>query len=385
MSCRPVVAGGLAYQFCPATPPVPSAMLQSLLRARLVDEITGLAPLGTVSVREPSPGLTGRVAPGGLVGLIGRPRAAFGALLPPTIGVRVVASGYVPVEIDQPMGAQPDYPDLFDELIVPDIALHRLPVVVSGRAIARNGAVPAALAGADVFVSGYWATLADVEAAAPIVPSDFVSLLHPASAPRPAGLASVSAQPAILAGPSKELAAPGVAGRDRVRLSDVAGLAVGNILAVDHDDVDRVEYIEIVAIEPVSSPLQQATVSLRFPLSRDHQVRVPARRTDLGLPGPANALSRDAIAGDSCLFMAASAGLPDGGIMAIAGGGPATEYRRARRPRVVADAAGDFRLPPVSRVAMIEITGNSGAFAPSIQRLSPLYGTAENRIEVTFR
>ena len=385
MNCRPAIANGLTYQFCPAAPPTPSAMLQSMLRARLVDEITGGAPLGPLSIKVPSRGLAGRTVAGGLVGLVGRPRPAFGALLPLTIGMRVLASGYVPVEIDAPIGAQPDYPDLFDEVIVPDIALHRLPVAISGRAIARNGAMPAPVAGADVIVSGYWATLADVEAAAPIVPPDIVSLLHPTSAPRPAALASVGSQPAILAGPPKELITPGVAGRDRVQLSDVAGLAIGNILAIDHDDVDRVEYIEIVAIEPVPNPLQSATVTLRFPLSRDHQEGVPARRADLAVPGPANALSRAAIAGNSCLFMAASAGLPDGGIMSISGGGPATEYRSARRLRVVTDGAGDFRLPPISRVAMIEITGISGAFAPSIQRLSPLYGPAENRIEVTFR
>jgi hypothetical protein len=386
MNYRPVIANGRTYQFCPAAPPARSAMPQSLLRTRLVDEITGAAPLGTVSIKDPTAGLAGRVAPGGLVGLVGRPRPTFGALLPPTIGMRVLASGYVPVEIDAATGAQPDYPDLFDEIVISDIDLHRQPVVISGRAIARNGAAPAPVAAADVAVAGYWATLADVEAAAPMVAPDIVCLLHPASVPRPAALASVRSQPVLLAGQPKELIAPTIAGRDRVRISNVVALVAGNILAIDHDDVDRIEYIEITAIEPVPNPLQSADVTLRFPLARDHEARAPARRADLAAPGPANALARAAIVGDSCLFMAASTGLPDDGVMAIAGGGPATEYRRARRLRVVTDAEGDFRLPPISRVAMVEITGNSGAFLqPAVQRLRPLYGAAENRIEVTFR
>jgi hypothetical protein len=383
MSCYPVTHNSLVYDFCPAAPTRPAERVQSMLRVRLVDEITGAGPLTPVSLEAPV--AWPRAAPDGLVGLVGRPAPTFGALLPPSLTMQVRASGYVEVAVDAALGPQPGYPDSFDEIVLPDIGLHRLPVTIAGRAIARNGAVPAPVAAADIGVSGYWPTLAAVEALLPPTPASIVSLLHPLSVERGAALGAVQAQPVALAGTPKRLVDAATSGARQVRLDNVVGLAVGDLLAIDHDDPGRIEYLEITAIEALPDPQQRTRVDLMHPLVRGHLADAPARRAALGAPGPLNAIDRDAIAGDSCLFLAAAAGLPPAGVVAVVGGGPAPEYRQARLCADVTNAEGDFRLPPIARVAMVEITSNAAAFPlPVVQRLSPLYGAAENRIEVTF-
>ena len=56
-----------------------------------------------------------------------------------------------------------------------------------------------------------------------------------------------------------------------------------------------------------------------------------------------------------------------------------------RRFSVSSDAAGYYRLPPLSRVAQLELRAERGALIPIQMEFRPDYRVRENRLDFTFR
>jgi hypothetical protein len=298
--------------------------------------------------------------------------------------MRVSALSYVPVEIRVPVGVQPNYPDVFNELIALDTGLHRLPVSFTGNAVRRNGAGPAPVAGATIAVTGYWATLADVTTGGAAQPANVVSLIHPLSLPRSVATGTLQRQLATLVGTEKNLTRPAAAGATRLHLSNTAGLVNSDVLAIRHDDPSRTEFISIANIPPLASMQDAAEIELVHPLQIAHPAATRVREASLTPIGVPQAFDRDAIAGDQVLFLAGLGGLQSDMVVTISGGGM-EEHHRSHLLTTQSDAEGNFRLPPISRAAMVEITATFGALVPAVQNQSPRYGSAENRIELTFR
>ena len=77
--------------------------------------------------------------------------------------------------------------------------------------------------------------------------------------------------------------------------------------------------------------------------------------------GPATAFTANGWAGDACAFLASVAGLPAAGFVRVSGGPGPVGFHAARTFTTTSDAAGYYRLPPLTRVAQIEATATQGA------------------------
>ena len=330
---------------------------------RVVDEMTGAPPRVplTVTVTPPRAGFTPRAADDGLVGLVAIPQHVFPALNAQAYDVSytVAARRYVEQQVTADFLQDVTFPNTFTPVPLADLGLHRAPVTVSGRTVLLNGGPPTPIAGATIRVTGIWRTPPPATAAVPADPPNVVSLHPPLYRPRSAAAGQLQVLTLTpVANEDKRLVEAAAAGVTTLRLSDRVNLAVGNVLAVEADDVDRLEYMEIQAINGGSTPDQAATVTLLHPLAFGHPREVVVRRMTAGVPGVARAITVDAIDGDSCLFLNNLNGMATANQVRIFGGGP-PEIHRVRLFRATSNAGGYYRLPPLSRVAQLEITATS--------------------------
>jgi hypothetical protein len=99
--------------------------------------------------------------------------------------------------------------------------------------------------------------------------------------------------------------------------------------------------------------------------------------------GNANNLTRDAIVGDQTIFLDALTDITESTVE-ITGAGVA-EYHRVHLYSVLSDAEGFFSLPPISRVAMMQLHASHAG--PSLDvdiNFSPDYEQFGNRIDLIF-
>lgn len=267
MTPRVVTAAGRQWRFVPDEPPLAAERSQAMLQARLVDEVLNAPPQLPLQVATRVYGAIGRAGGGGRVGVVGRPAQA---LFAPTVALArmdmaVTAPGFLPLELDSPVGPQPGYPEAFACVDLGDIALHRAPTRIAGRVVSR---ATGPVAGAVVRISGVWPVLQHPAgpAAAPDAMPTFAGLY----ADRPAG-GSVLRRSLTPAAQVKTLVRPAVAGDTVLRLSDRQAIAAGQILAIDFGDTGRVEFMGIATIDTGSSADQPADFTLDLPLRRDRK------------------------------------------------------------------------------------------------------------------
>jgi hypothetical protein len=158
-------------------------------------------------------------------------------------------------------------------------------------------------------------------------------------------------------------------------------VAPGTLVAVDADDVDRLEYGEVVGLEAATTPDQPAWLTLALPLSRGHRTGAAVQRVTAGGAGAADAVTRDALPVDGVLFVATTAGLASGDTARVANGVPPDELVRVSLFDVVTDAAGYYRLPPLGRVGQLLVRAQSGALAPVELELRPDYSQRQQRLD----
>lgn len=356
MTTRTILAGEASWFFSPEVPPPTVAdRSQAILRLRLVDETTGLPPALPIAAATTLAGATARASQGGLVGVVGQPSVAFyaPAIATAHVDLTVSAAGFLPIMVDQAVGAQPGYPDTFAAIDLGDVMLHRVPSWLSGRMVSRS---TGPLSGGTVRVSGVWARMQHPAAAA----------TAPDAMPCYAGIyadrdtsATVARRNFTLAAATKALRLPGVAGDVALRLSDSVGIAAGDVVAIEPADPERLEYIGIHSVTAGSSPDQPATLTLDFPLRRDHPEGAVATRAVPGAGGAANPLALAARRGDVSVWTAALAGIgASTSAIEIAGGGMGLqpEYQPSSRYQATTGLEGDYALPPIHRIAAIELT-----------------------------
>lgn len=395
MARRIVTNNGVLYTISPDNDVPLAARTQAIVSGLLVDEITGQTPGGAVTIRAVEPGFQPRVAADGLVGLTGIPISRFPQLATQNyvINVTIEVEGYVELRQPVPILQDAGFPDSFTPGDMKTLLLHRDPVVISGRVVAISGHKTVPIPLASVQITGVWRTFppSDVTAPAPD-PPDLVSLCPPLYAPRKAGgtgdvLRRRDVVPVV--GQDKHLLATAAAGEQTLNLSDRVNIAPGDLLMLDALNPDLVEYVTIATVSGASTADQPAVVELAYPLAYEHKGNALVYKVTLQPPGLDNALAVDAISGDTCVFLQsmnslnAISNVLTQNVVEITDG-THTEYHSVRLFFVKSDSNGYFRLPPLSRVAQVDIQAVRGTGSPSTIPFSPDYYSYENRIDFIF-
>jgi hypothetical protein len=396
MTRRVVNVGSEAVLFSSDGQPPLADRTWALVRARVVDELTGEPPVTRMTVETDRTDVTTRAATGGLVGLVGIPSRAFPALNAQDyrVGLTVGAEGYVARRESVKVAKDTSFPAVFAATNVGDLALHREPTVISGRTVLASGGTTAPVAGATVQLTGVWRTLPPANVVVPAESPLLVSLEPPTYFARdaaPARLRRRNMTP--VAGQDKQLLDAAPKGSATLRLSDRVGLAANDIIAVGEGDPERTEYLVVASVKGATTADQPAAAALVYPTAREHAAGALARKVAPQAPGANRAFGRECIAGDAVVFLNSLAGLNTAVVVEITGGtDPVTaaplpaEFHLVRRFTATSDADGYFRLPPLSRVAQAEIQADDGGAHADIKvTLVPLYAGGEHHIDFVFR
>ena len=357
---------GASWQFAPDALPDAGNRVRALLRARLVDEVSGEALRLPTRLTTPRADLTPRVASDGLVGLVGWPAQALPDLATSAVTLEMTASceGYLTRTMSGTLGPVVGFPASFAANDLGDVALHRQGVSVSGRVVHNLAPTPLALAGATVQIDAVWSAVPPPFWVPPALAEapNLVSLAPGLYAPR-AVAANVSQRAMLLSATVKTLLAPIAAGQTLLRLSDRDGLAVGALLAIAFDDAERSELIQISAIQATLAADEPTWITLAHAVARSHR---DGARCTAATPQPAaavNALARGGLPGDPTVFLAAAPLMADGAMVEIDDGAAPPEYQRVARYATSTNADGYFRLPPIARVALLRLLVQHAAVA----------------------
>ena len=386
MSRRTVQLKDRTVIISPEEPVALANRIQAILKLRITDELTSKPPLSNIDLRVEEKGYTTRVASDGLAGLVGIPFRVIPRLdlKDYPVNLTVSAEGYLTRELHELILQDPAFPGHFEPRKI-DLPLHRQPVTIFGRTIRKADRTP--LPGAEVRLSGVWRTPADITTV-PADPPNIVHLQPPLYLDRQA--LTQPLQPRDLpvpAVPDKTLVANVAFGTDAIEITDRQGLAAGDVVQIDGDQPDLVEFVELKTV-PTTSPADQPTlITLNQKLMHGHLRGVAVKRATPQPPGVPRSLVVDAISGDGCIFVANLAGLVSGHEVQISGLAGKDEYHRVTTFSVLSDSEGYYRLPPLSRVAQIEIHAEKiiGAQTFTVTTAhSPDYRLRENRLDLTL-
>jgi hypothetical protein len=383
MTIRLIDLDGVIVPFASDDGPLPGGLLSELVAARLIDETTGRPPQGAITVRADIGGAP-RVGFGGIVGVVGVPQDFFVASQNITVVLTVEPEGFLPRNVPLPVTTDPHFPAIYaPPTTIPDVPIHRAPVVIEGRVVQAIAGGTTPLAGAEVRVTGIWRQVPAANVVVPPDPPDLVALDPPLQIDRPAASATLTPLPLTqVVAEQRTLLADVAASAVRLRVSDALGIvAPGTRVAVDAGDGDRLEYGDVILLEAASTPDQPAWITLNVPLARGHRTGAVVRRVTAGAAGAARAVAQEALSLDAVAFLANTGGLSTGDTVAIAGGNPKDEYHRVSLFDVVTDADGYYRLPPLTRVGQVVVRAQAGALAPVDVELRPDYAQSYQRLD----
>jgi len=369
-------------------PELPDGMKTwAVVQGRAIDEITGRPPNGDIRIDSPTSGVIPRVGRGGQLGLVAIPRRAFPDLRNSNypVSLTIEADGYLPISLDRQFLADANFPTTFTPIPLGDLALHRVPTVITGRVVLNTGTEFQPIAGATITLTGIWLTPPAANMMVPPSPPDLVSLAPGLYFNR--SQVGTTVQPLDFQGapgPDKRLLGAARAGESVLQLSDRVQINNGDILAIDTQDAQRTEYVSIQSINGASTDDQPAAIALNAALRLTHASGAIAHRVQFQNVGVASLLTRDAIAGDVCLFVNAIANLASAPLLSLQGGGSA-EFHAAAYFNAVSDAQGFYRLPPISRVAQCAIRGHDGVHSDLDELHSPTYGEEVSRLDFVYQ
>lgn len=302
------------------------------------------------------------LGPGSQVELTAALRATHG------VGATIVADEFTPVDLGT-------------------IALHRAPLVITGRTVkvdALTGTtVP--VASAQVSITQTWPQPVGI---LPLAPNPTFVTIAPGLY-RPRGMPSTArtAVNFLPIGSAKLLLEDVDAQGNSFTLSDRIGLSAGNLLRVD--DGDRTEYVTIKTIVGATTPDQSAFVTLDHRLTHAHREGVLALPVNAGtLPPPPPAidqgLAKAGRVGDVSIFLKDAAGLAAAQGVRFSGGPDPDEYQQLQSLSVMSNTDGYYRLPPMHRVGQVEIHAQQLALTATLQ-FCPDYSQNENRLDIVLQ
>jgi hypothetical protein len=356
---------------------------------RVTDELTGGPPDSPLALEVQERRLWPRVASGGLVGLVGVPQDVFPGLKTQAYFLHLIirADGYVAREVEVQVPQNPAFPATFTAPQL-SLALHREPVVIAGRTVRFVSNVATALGGTTLNLKGIWRTAPPANVTVAAAPPHLVSLQPPLYADRtvlPQFLRHRDLPPA--AGPGKVLLDDLLPGTNPIRLSDRQGLNPGDILLLHADQPDLAEFLEIQTVPGTSAAAQTVLITLHYPVRHAHRRGTVVQQVVPQPFGVQRQFTVNATKGDTCVFLDALTGLAAAQeVQIIRPPGPA-EYHQLRLFSVTSDANGYYRLPPLSRIAQLELqaekTVGVQTFTTTIT-FRPDYRQRENRLDLTL-
>ncbi len=395
MNRRVVTEDSTSYTVALDDAPSLGSRLWALVQGRLLDELTGTPVPDGITVRPIGGGFSTpsaraavrtRVGSGGIVGVVGIPTTVFPQLDTQMydVGLSVLAAGYVPVRTTRSLGPQGAFPNGFTPADVGDLSLHREAIVLRGRAMRRlpTGAmVP--LPGATVRVTGIWRTIPPTNAVVPPLAPTFASLTPSLYANRGAAAGAVHAiSVAQAVGQDKTTLSASAPGETMLRVSNHVGIVAGDVIVLDDGDPERREVLTVSSISGPSDPLQPATLTLAFPLAVPHARGVIVRHATVTPLGATDSVNVDAIVGDTTVLLASANTLGAATFVAVDGGTAGTEYHWLTPYTVTSDAAGYYRLPPMSRVAQLSVQAELAPYTSVPRTLSPTYTVREQSVDL---
>ena len=379
-----VTVDNRAYSFSPDDPIPVAGRRWPVVRLHLIDELTGTAPRGAVTLSARQAGLYPHVAPDGLAALVGVPWNIFPALATQSYSVdlSVQAEGYVSIEEQVPIPQGQNFPTSFTPPPLRTLSLHRQPVVIGGRTVRVNAGTTQPVAGATVTVTGIWRTVPPASQTVAAAPPNLVLLQPPLYSGQDAlsgQLRGQNLQP--VAGDDKQLLGTVPAGANPIRLSNRQNLAVGDLLLIDAGNPDRAEYLMIKAITGASTPDQPAWVTLAYPVAYRHRQNALIQKVNPQASGVDEALTEAAIAGDSCIFLKNVSSLGGFSQARLSDGSNPAEYHSVWLFTVTSDREGYYRLPPLSRVAQLALQAEKASLKSAQTEFRPDYTVRENRLD----
>ena len=381
-------ARGRAYTLNFDDSPRAGDRYQSIVIAQLFDEITGNPIAGTVRVATDLSAARPKSVRDGICGAAGIPSRLFPELDTQQydFGLSFEVGAFTRFNDSIVVPQQPGFPDEFTGVDLGLVELRRMPVTIIVRTLqldGQNRAVP--LPGATVEISSIWRTTQDLSGA-PIAP-DMVSLQPPLYAARPqpgTTLEPVTMTP--VAEPERLLVRPAEPGADVVEVGRTGGLAGGSIIAIDAADADRAEYVEIDNVLGPSDPESPAALTLVFPVQNRHPQGAPVQEMTVAALGPPAAnLGVAGRTGDAIVFVDTVAPFATRPVVRISGGAPPEEFVTALPYQVTTDAEGYGSLPPLTRVAAVEIEASGpGPLTASATSFTPQYGEFHNHFQLVL-
>lgn len=255
-------------------------------------------------------------------------------------------------------------------IVLPDQPLHRArPTVLRGRVLRQPNAntAPVGAPLAQLGITGAWWTGAEVPAnSSPPHPVDFVAITAPLAFDHPAAtLERITTT--THDGIARSLVSDAAAGASEIELSDVTSLTPGGGDTIVLEVANAAER-EIVITASYTPPVgaTSARVRLATPLAFPHAAHTQALNVALAFT-PLGTLGREAQRGDRVLFASTLAGVAEGDVLRIAGGGATAELRLTRvfptydvgantfADPVAIATDGSFTLPPIARVAQLQL------------------------------
>ena len=363
--------------------------IQALLKLRITDELTTRPPESTINLRVEERGYIPRVAGDGLAGLVGIPQQVIPRLNAQNYPVNLTVSvkGYLARELHEEIFQDPSFPTHFAAKQI-DLALHRESVTISGRTVRVTGNTLTPLPGTEVSLTGIWRIPPPADVVVPPAPPNLIHLQSPLYLDRSAVTQFLQPRDLpVVAGSDKTLLNDVSAGTDAIQLSDRQGLAAGDVLQIDVDQPDLAEFVEVTTVPTTSAPDQPTVVTINQELMQSHRRDAVVKRTVPQPPGVPRAFTVDATTGDTCVFLDNLTGLATGHEVQITGVPGKDEYHKLTTFSVLSDADGYYRLPPLSRVAQIEIHSEKVVGINIFQvttAFRPDYHQRENHLDLTL-
>lgn len=358
---------------------------QAIALLQVFDELTARPVPGPLTVTTRTEGLTGRVATDGVGGLVGVPTRAFPDLSTPrTVDLQVEAPGYLPWFGSVTVPAQPLFPSTFSGAPPQHVDLHRVPVTIevhTFKLTAQGSTV--AVAGADVNVTGVWRTTADLTQ--PATPPRLLAMPLGATQAWPLGTGIDAVSLVPVAEPARVLAASTAPGDRIVSVSRAGALSAGDLVGIDLADPDRRGYLTVQSLSAAGDQDSPVDLTLSGPVRIAHAAGVTVRRITAPAASPADTATTDPVAiGDPTVFVGTTAPFASVELVRATGVGMVDEYLDSHLYRATSTADGTARLPPISRVAAIEITAGHGGLTTTV-RVTPDYLTPVNTVGLTLR
>ncbi|MFC6705794.1 hypothetical protein [Flexivirga alba] len=156
-------------------------------------------------------------------------------------------------------------------------------------------------------------------------------------------------------------------------------------MGIDLADPDRRGYLTVQSLSAAGDQDSPVNLTLSGPVRVAHAAGVGVRRVTAPAPSPADTTTTDPVAiGDPTVFVGTTVPFASVELVRAAGAGIADEYLDSHLYRSTSAVDGTARLPPISRVAALEITAVNGGLTATV-RVTPDYLTPVNTVGLTLR